>query len=372
MHFESLFTPLQLGAIRLPNRIVMAPLTRMRAGAGHAPTALNVEYYSQRASAGLIIAEGTAITPEAHGYPNAPGIYTQGQIAGWRAVTDAVHARGGRIILQIAHNGRNSHSSLMPDGALPVAPSRVAPSIPALTSTFQQVASEIPRALEASEIPAIVRAFRQAALNALDAGFDGVELQAANSHLIEQFLEDGTNQRTDAYGGSQENRARVLLEIVEEVASAIGKDRLGVRLSPFGQYGGIHDSHPLELFTFVITELSHRRIAYLHVIEGRGSEIGLTDELHPNALNNAKLFRPLFDGPFLSAAAYAPASAAQAIEKHHADAIAFGRLFIANPDLVARIQQNAPLNAFDRSTFYGGGSQGYTDYKTLEAETLAA
>jgi N-ethylmaleimide reductase len=367
MPFESLFTPLRLGAIRLPNRIVMAPLTRMRAGAGHAPTALNVEYYAQRASAGLIIAEGTAITPEAHGYPNAPGIYTKEQIAGWQAVTEAVHARGGRIILQIGHNGRNSHSSLMPDGALPVAPSSVPPSIPALTSAFQQVTSEIPRALDASEIPAIVRAFRQAAVNAIDAGFDGVELQAANSHLIEQFLENGTNQRTDAYGGSQENRARFLFEIVEEVASAIGKDRLGVRLSPFGQYGGIHDSHPLELFIFVITELSNRRIAYLHVIEGRGSEIGLTDELHPNALNNAELFRPLFDGPFISAAAYTPTSAAQAVENNHADAIAFGRLFIANPDLVERIQQNAPLNTFDRSTFYGGGSQGYTDYKTLEA-----
>lgn len=372
MPFEFLFTPLQLGANRLPNRIVMAPLTRMRAGPRHSPTPLNVEYYAQRAAAGLIIAEGTAITPEAHGYPNAPGIYTQEQIVAWRAVTDAVHAHGGRIILQIGHNGRNSHSSLLPDGALPVAPSSVPPSLPALTSTFQQVTSEIPRALETSEIPALVRAFRQAALNAMAAGFDGVELQAANSHLIEQFLEDGTNLRTDTYGGPKENRARFLFEIVEEVAAAIGKDRLGVRLSPFGQYGGIHDSHPLDLFTFVITELSKRRIAYLHVIEGRGSEIGLTDELHPNAFNNAELFRPLFDGPFISAAAYAPASAAQAVENNHADAIAFGRLFIANPDLVARIQQNAPLNTFDRSTFYGGGSQGYTDYKTLEAASLDA
>jgi N-ethylmaleimide reductase len=367
MPFESLFTPLHLGAIRLPNRIVMAPLTRMRAGAGHAPTALNVEYYAQRSSAGLIIAEGTAISPEAHGYPNAPGIYTAEQIAGWRAVTAAVHAHGGRIILQIGHNGRNSHSSLLPDEALPVAPSSIPPTIPALTKAFQQVPSEIPRALETSEILVILSTFRQAALNAISAGFDGVELQAANSHLIEQFLEDGTNQRTDAYGGSQENRARFLFEIVEEVAAAIGKDRLGVRLSPFGQYGGIHDTNPLELFTFVITELSKSHFAYLHVIEGRGSEIGLTDELHPNALNNAELFRPLFDGPFISAAAYTSASAEQAVENNHADAIAFGRLFIANPDLVKRLKENAPLNAFDRSTFYGGGSQGYTDYKTLEA-----
>jgi N-ethylmaleimide reductase len=365
MSIGILFTPLRLGAIQLPNRIVMAPLTRMRAGTGNAPTALNAEYYAQRSSAGLIISEGTAISPGAHGYPNEPGIYTADQIAGWRAVTDAVHARAGRIILQIGHNGRNSHSSLMPDGGPPVAPSNIPPAIPALTKTFQQVPAEIPRALETSELPALVKAFRQAARNAIDAGFDGVELQGANSHLIEQFLEDGTNKRTDAYGGSKENRARFLLEIVEEVGAAIGNDRLGVRLSPFGQYGGIRDSNPLELFTYVITELGRRRIAYLHVIEGRGSEMGLTDELHPNAVNNAALFRPAFAGPFISAAAYTPASAAQAIENKHADAIAFGRLFIANPDLVRRIQEDGPLNVFDRSTFYGGGAQGYTDYKTL-------
>jgi len=361
-----LFTPLRLGAIQLPNRIVMAPLTRMRAGIGHAPAALNAEYYAQRSSAGLIVSEGTAISPQAHGYPNQPGIYTAEQITGWRAVVDAVHAHGGRIVLQIGHNGRNSHSSLMPNGELPVAPSSVLPAIPALTKTFQQVPAEIPRALEASEIPVIVGAFRRAALNAIDAGFDGVELQGANSHLIEQFLEDGTNQRTDIYGGSKENRARFLLEIVDEVGAAIGMDRLGVRLSPFGQYGGIHDSNPLELFTFVITELGKRRVAYLHVIEGRGSEMGLTDELHPNALNNAELFRPAFDGPFISAAAYTPASAAQAIENKNADAIAFGRLFIANPDLVERIREDGPLNVFDRSTFYGGGAHGYTDYRTLD------
>ena len=190
-----------------------------------------------------------------------------------------------------------------------------------------------------------------------------MELQGANSHLIEQFLEDGTNRRTDAYGSSKENRARFLFEIVDQVTAAIGADRLGVRLSPFGQYGGIHDSDPLELFSFVIGELSKRRIAYLHLIEARGSEIGLTDELHENARNNAALFRSVFDGPLLSAAAYTPESAAEAIEEKHADAIAFGRLFIANPDLVERIRENKPLNPPDRSTFYGGGEHGYTDYK---------
>jgi len=366
MFHETLFRPLGLGAIQLPNRIVMAPLTRMRAGAGNAPTALNADYYAQRCSAGLIISEGTAISPQAQGYPNAPGIYTAEQIAGWRTVTDGVHIRGGRIVMQIAHNGRNSHSSLMPDGSPPVAPSAIPPTIPALTKDFRQVLAEIPRPLETSEIAAIVGTFRQAALNALEAGFDGVELQGANSHLIEQFLETGTNERTDAYGGSRENRARFLLEIVDEVSAAVGADRLGVRLSPFGQYGGIHDTNPLELFSFVVTELSKRRIAWLHLIEARGSEIGLTDELHEDARNNAALFRSAFDGALLSAAAYTPESAVEALDREQVDAIAFGRLFIANPDLVERIRENRPLNRPDRTTFYGGGAHGYTDYEARE------
>jgi len=329
------------------------------------PTALNAEYYAQRASAGLIISEGTAISVQGQGYPNAPGIYTAEKIAGWRTVTDAVHARGGRIVMQIAHNGRNSHSSLMPDGSPPVAPSAIPGTIPALTKDFQQVPAEIPRPLTTPEIAVIIVTFRQAAVNAIEAGFDGVELQGANSHLIEQFLEDGTNHRSDANGGSKESRTRFLIETVDDVTDAIGGDRLGVRLSPFGQYGGIHDSNPLELFGFVISELSKRRIAYLHLIEARGSEIGLTDELHDNARNNAALFRSVFDGPLLSAPAYTPESAAEAIEKKNADGIAFGRLFIANPDLVERIREHQPLNPPDRSTFYGGGAHGYTDYKPL-------
>jgi N-ethylmaleimide reductase len=365
MSKDMLFTPLHLGAIEIPNRIVMAPLTRMRAGPDNVPTSLNARYYAQRASAGLIISEGTAISADAHGYPVAPGIYSTEQIAGWRVVTDAVHERGGRIIMQIGHNGRNSHSSLRPDGSVPVAPSAIPPSIPALTSSFQQVQAEVPRALETAEIDVIVAQFRLAALNAIEAGFDGVELQGANGHLIEEFLEDGTNKRTDRYGGSKENRARFLLDIVCALSTAIGADRLGVRLSPFGQYGGIHDSNPRELFNFVIKELSMRDIAYLHLIEARGSEMGLTDELHADALNNAELFRSVFSGPLLSAAAYTPDSAALAIEQKHADAIAFGRLFIANPDLVERIRRGFPLNAFDRSTFYGGAEHGYTDYKSI-------
>jgi N-ethylmaleimide reductase len=372
MSKDVLFTPLRLGAIQLPNRIVMAPLTRMRAGPNNVPTALNAEYYAQRSSAGLIISEGTAVSPQAQGYPSSPGIYTAEQIAGWRGVTDAVHAHGGRIVMQIEHNGRNSHSSLLPDGSLPVAPSSIPPNLPGFTKDFQQVPIEIPRALETEEIPLIVGTFRQAALNAMEAGFDGVELQGANSHLIEEFLEDGTNQRADAYGGSKENRVRLLLDIVEEVTAAIGTDRVGVRLSPFGQYGGIRDSNPLELFTFVIQELDKRRIAYLHLIEAKGSEMGLTDELHEDAVNNLALFRGVFNGPLLSAAAYTPESAALAIENNHADAIAFGRLFIANPDLVRRIKESQPLNAYDRSTFYGGGERGYTDYETLGQQSLTA
>ena len=366
MKNTALFTPLRLGAIEMRNRIVMAPLTRMRAGTGNAPTTLNAEYYSQRSSAGLIIAEGTAVSPEAQGYPSAPGIYTSEQVIGWRRVTEAVHARGGRIVLQLAHNGRNSHSSLLPNGELPAAPSAIPPNLPAFTKEFRQVPVEIPRALGTEEIPLIVDSFRRASQNAMEAEFDGVELQGANSHLIDQFLEDGTNVRTDRYGGLIQNRVRFLLEIVEKVGGEIGLERLGVRLSPFGQYGGIHDSNALGLFTHVIESLNSKRIAYLHLIEGRGSEIGLGDKLNEEALNNARLFRSAFKGPLISAAAYTPDSANSAVAADQADAIAFGRLFIANPDLVERIEGGLPLNAYDRSTFYGGAEHGYTDYPRFE------
>jgi len=367
MSVEILFEPLQLGALKLRNRIVMAPMTRMRAGAGHAPTALNAEYYAQRASAGMIVTEGVAVSPQAQGFPNAPGIYSDDQIVGWRAVVDAVHARGGTIVMQIAHNGRNSHSSLLPDGALPVAPSAVPPNIPAYTAQFQPVPAEVPRALDEDELPGIVSEFRQGAANARQAGFDGVEIQGANGHLIEQFLENGTNQRADSYGGAKENRARLLFEIVAAVSAEVGADRLGVRLSPFGRYAGIYDSNPLELFTYVVRQLSAQGLAYLHLIEARGSEIGLTDQLNNGTLNNAALFRPAFAGPLLTAAAYTPDSAAEALRNGHADAVAFGRSFVANPDLPERIRVGAALTPFDRSTAYGGGAQGYTDYPTLGA-----
>jgi N-ethylmaleimide reductase len=365
MKHVSLSDSLQLGNITLPNRVVMAPLTRMRAGAGNVPTNLNALYYAQRATAGLIIAEGTAVSEQAQGYPSAPGIYTREQVVGWKAVTSAVHAAGGRIFLQIAHNGRNSHSSFSPDGGPPVAPSAIASTLPGFTSDFRQVPIETPRALQTDEISAVVEDFAKAARSALEAGFDGVELQAANSHLIDQFLEDGTNVRTDMYGGSISNRMRLLMEILESVSAATGAGRVGVRLSPFGQYGGIHDSDAMKLFTTTIQALSGRGLAYLHLIEGRGSEIGLGEAVHENALNNAKLFRAHFDGVLLSAAAYTPISAANTIGEGYADAIAFGRHYISNPDLALRIATGAPLAPYDRSTFYGGGEHGYTDYPSV-------
>jgi N-ethylmaleimide reductase len=365
------FEPLHLGAITIPNRIVMAPLTRMRAGEGNAPTELNALYYAQRASAGLIIAEGTAVSQQGQGYPSAPGIYTQGQVEGWRRVTAAVHGRGGKIFLQIGHNGRNSHSSFMPDGGVPFAPSAIPPNLPGFTRDFQQVPIEIPRALTALEIRETIESFANAARNAIEAGFDGVELQGANSHLIDQFLEDGSNTRTDSYGGSISNRMRFLMEVVYSVSAVIGSQRLGVRLSPFGQYGGIGDSNPMPLFTSVVEELSGCALAYLHLIEGRGSEIGLGDDLHADALNNAKIFRPRYEGNLISAAAYTPETGLDTVESGHADAIAFGRLFISNPDLVERIAQGAPHNAYDRSTFYGGYEHGYTDYPRVLEEQSA-
>jgi N-ethylmaleimide reductase len=372
MKNSSLFEPLKLGSLTLPNRVVMAPLTRMRAGPANAPTALNATYYAQRATAGLIIAEGTAVSQQGQGYPSAPGIYTQEQINGWKAVTRAVHAAGGRIFLQIAHNGRNSHSSFMPDGGPPVAPSPIASNLPGFTRDFRRVQIETPRALELSEISAIVEDFAAAARNAVEAEFDGVELQASNSHLIDQFLENGTNVRTDVYGGSVQNRMRFLQEILDVTAAVIGPERVGVRLSPFGQYGGIHDSNPLGLFTSTIQELSGRGLAYLHLIEGRGSEIGLGDALHEDALNNARLFRPHFDGLLVSAAAYTPHSASTALEEGYADAIAFGRHYISNPDLAIRIAQGIPLTPYDRTTFYGGGEHGYTDYPSARKQDDAA
>jgi len=365
MASDMLFKPLKLGALFLPNRIIMPALTRMRAGPGGIPTAPNAEYYAQRASAGLNITEATAISVQGHGYPQMPGIHTPEQIAGWRLVTEAVHAQGGRIALQIVHHGRWSHSSYNPDGSLPVAPSAIAPPGNAYTPTFQQLPYETPRALRITELPAIVADFRHAARSARAAGFDAVEIHGANGFLLDQFLQDGSNRRTDAYGGTIENRARLLLEVVDGIASDIGRDRVGVRLSPHGNLGGLSDCDTVSHFSFVINELSKRGLAYLHLIEPRASSVGFADNASIDSADNASLFRHLFEGPMISAGGYTPETGIVAIERGHADAVAFGRMFIANPDLPERVRTGAPLNAFDRSTAYGGDSHGYTDYPAL-------
>lgn len=370
MNKMNLFTPLALGALSLPNRIIMAPLTRMRAIADGVPTTLMAEYYAQRSSAGLIITEATAIGANAHGYPQMPGIYSKDQLEGWRRVTDEVHRKGGRISLQIVHHGRWSHSSYNADGSLPVAPSAIAPSGNAFNPEFQQVPFEVPRALEANEIPQIVDLFWQAARNGLTAGFDAIEIHGANGFLIDQFLQDGSNNRHDEFGGSIENRAKLLLSVVDAVSDVVGSERTGVRLSPHGNLGGISDSDPVGHFKQAIAWLSTRRLAYLHLIEPRASSIGLGDDASIDSANNVRLFRSTFSGPIITAGGYNAESASSTLAANLADAVAFGRMFIANPDLPERIRVGAPLNKFDRSTAYGGGSHGYTDYDYLEnAET---
>jgi N-ethylmaleimide reductase len=338
----------------------------MRASAGGLVTPLIAEYYGQRASAGLIITEGTAVSALAHGYPASPGIYTPEQIAAWRVVTDRVHQLKGRIAMQIQHNGRGSLSVYNPDGSIPVAPSAIPYAGKVYTPAFQPLDPETPRALETAEVGGLVETFAKAAENAMAAGFDGIEIQGANGHLIDQFLCDGSNKRTDAYGGSIAGRARFLLEIVDAIVGLVGANRLGVRLSPYGRYGGISDTDPVALFSYVAAQLSLRKIAYLHLIEASASEIGISDDLHADSPNNASLFRHAFSGPLISAGAYTPETGVDALQSGRADAIAFGRLFIANPDLVARVQLGVALTPPDRSTFYGGDARGYTDYPTLE------
>jgi N-ethylmaleimide reductase len=367
MSVNALFSPGRLGAIELPHRIIMAPLTRMRADGHGAQGPLNAEYYAQRASAALIITEATAISAKGRGLPHMPEAHTEAQMEGWVRVVSAVHAGGGRIVLQLVHNGRASHSAYMEDKSLPVGPSAIAISGKVYMPDFSFAEYETPRPLGIKELPGIVEEFRRAAERGMQAGFDGIELHAANGYLLNQFLEDGSNQRTDIYGRSFENRCRLLFAVVNAVRDAIGAERLGVRLSPLGTASGMHDSDPIALYTFVISALSKLGIAYLHMIEARASGLGRTDVLKLDAPNNAALFSRLFDGPVISAGGYTPETAASAINLGYAYAIAFGRLFISNPDLVERIRTHAPLNPYDRTTFYGGGAHGYTDYPVLEA-----
>jgi N-ethylmaleimide reductase len=349
---SSLFTPFELGPITLGNRILMAPLTRNRAGAGGVPHALNAEYYVQRADAGLIVTEASQISPQGKGYPGTPGIHSAEQVAGWRLVTDAVHRKGGRIFLQLWHVGRISHPSLQPDGQRPVAPSAVTPAGDAMTATGPQPYVE-PRALALDEIPGIVADYRRAAVNAKAAGFDGVEVHGANGYLLDQFLRDGSNQRTDAYGGPVENRARLLLEVVEVASTVFGAARVGVRLSPINPFNDMRDSDPQATFDYAATQLGRRGLAYLHVYQAGTTPF------------DWRQFRQAFGGVFVVNGGYDRAKAEAAIENGAADLVAFGSSFLANPDLVTRLERNAPLNPPNPTTFYGGGAEGYTDYPTL-------
>ena len=353
-----LFSPVRLGDIELPNRIVMAPLTRNRAGPGNVPQAVNATYYVQRASAGLIISEATPISPQGVGYPNTPGIYTPAQIDGWKAVVDAVHARGGHMFLQLWHVGRISHPSLQPAQALPVAPSAVKPDGDAFTYEGLQP-FVTPRALEATEIPGIVADYRQAALNAMQAGFDGVEIHAANGYLIDQFLRNGSNRRDDDYGGSIENRCRFLLQVTEAVTAAVGARRTGIRLSPVNPFNSMSDSDPQPLFNAVVEALNRFGLAYLHVVEGA---IHSDSPLPPF---DVQAMRRRFQGLYMANGGYTRERALLAVSSGAADLVSFGELFIANPDLPERLQANATLNAPDPATYYGGGEKGYTDYPAM-------
>ncbi len=355
---SDLFSAGKLGSIEVKNRMVMAPLTRNRAGEAGIPQDLNATYYAQRATAGLIVTEATPITAMAHGYPNLPGIYTDEQVEGWKKVTDAVHAKGGKIVIQLWHVGRISHPSLLPDNALPVAPSAIKPEGKAFTDKGL-VDYVTPRALELSELPAIVQDYVHATKCAMAAGFDGVEIHAANGYLLDQFLRDGSNKRQDNYGGSVENRARLLLEVTQAVVDVIGADRTGLRLSPVNPFNDMKDSKPQALFDHVAEALNPFNLAYLHAVEGGIHGGGLADPF------NFSAFRKLYTGAYMANLSYDKALGNEAIASGHADVVAYGVPFIANPDLVARFKQDAPLNEADSATFYGGAEAGYTDYPFL-------
>lgn len=356
---SDLFQSVQFGPYKLSNRIVMAPLTRSRAQKGDIPSLLAPEYYRQRASAGLIIAEATQISPQGKGYAFTPGIYNSAQVDGWKSVTEAVHKEGGRIFLQLWHVGRISHPALQPNGELPVAPSAIKPAGNAFTEEGF-VPFVTPRALETAEIPGIIEQYRVASQYALDAGFDGVEIHAANGYLIDQFLRDGTNRRTDAYGGSLENRTRLLMEVTGAVISIWGAERVGVRLSPISPANDIADSDPSTLFSYAVEQLNKFGLLYLHLIEGVTGG--------PRQVENGfdlQILRRLFKGIYIGNNGYDRELAITSRQQGLVDLVAFGRPFISNPDLVDRLQSGAPLNKLDTDTLYGGGAKGYIDYPFL-------
>ena len=358
---SALFQPLELGEISLPNRVIMAPMSRMRAHADGTPSELNVIYYAQRASAGLIIAEAACVSRQGRGYANSPAIYSDAHTQGWRKVCDAVHAAGGRIVLQLWHVGRISHSSLQDGGALPVAPSPLARSGEILTPAGP-MPYETPHALSVDEIRAVVEDYRLAALRAKEAGFDGVEVQCANGFLLEQFLNDGTNQRTDEYGGGMENRSRLLFETLDAVLTVWRPGRVGVRLSPFSVSHECTDSNPEALHRHVVSRLAGRGLAYLHFYEPRAGGAGRSDDFTAGVPMVSKLMRAYYAHPIIAAGGFDPDSAAAAVAQGAVDAVVFGRYFVSNPDLPERIRGGLALTPYDRPTFYAGGAQGYTDY----------
>jgi N-ethylmaleimide reductase len=355
-----LFQPFRLGDLTLPNRLVMAPLTRNRATPGtHAPHDLNARYYAQRASAGLLITEASQISQQGQGYAWTPGIYAPEQVAGWRKVTDAVHAAGGRILIQLWHVGRVSHSSLQPNGGRPVAPSAIRAETKTYIETGFADVTE-PRALDLDEIPGIVRDYATAARLAKEAGFDGVEIHGANGYLLDQFMKDGANRRADAYGGSIANRARLAIEVAEAILGVWDRTRVGIRLSPVSPANGIGDSDPQALFGHVVEKLDDLGLGFIHVVEGATGGARDVAPFDFGALRRA------FRGAYVANNGYTRDLAIGALSEGRADLVAFGRPFIANPDLVERFRLDGPLNEPDRETFYGGDARGYTDYPTLD------
>lgn len=348
-----LFEPAVLGSVALRNRIVMAPLTRSRAADGDVPCDLNARYYAQRATAGLIISEATQISPQGKGYPKTPGIYNRAQVAGWQGVTKAVHDNGGKIFLQLWHVGRISHPDTQEHGELPVGPSALAPHGEIYTDKGMQP-FVTPRALLTDELSALVEQFRIAATYAKEAGFDGVEIHAANGYLIDQFLRDGTNKRTDQYGGSIENRSRLLREVIRAVLTVWAPGQVGVRLSPTNPFNDIADSTPQQTFENVTVQLNAFEVAYLHVVED------------PKDGFDFQAMRSIFKGAYIANGGYTRDTAIAAITNNSADFIAFGKLFIANPDLPERLRQDGPYNSPREESFYAGGAEGYDDYPSLD------
>ena len=368
---SQLFSKVAVGPYQFAHRVVLAPLTRMRAESGARPGPLMAEYYAQRTSPGaLLIAEATIAAANGNGYLGAPGMYDDSQIAGWKRVTDAVHAKGGKIFQQLYHAGRQSNAQLQPDGGRPVGPSEVPHGGVAYTEAGW-VPNTPNRALETAEIPAIVESFRTAAERSLKAGFDGIELHGANGYLFDQFLQDGSNRRTDAYGGSIANRARLLLDTTRAVISVWGADKVAVRLGPSGSWGDMSDSDPATLFAYVADELDKLGIAYLHLIEPRIAG-NVEDDARDQQPVAARTMRAHFHGPIVVAGGFDGASAEAIVQAGDADLVAFGRHFIANPDLPERLRRELPLNDYDRPSFFGGTEIGYTDYPFYDEESVAA